>query len=62
MAKQEQVYEEVAVEDDVYGKNSRDSLVEDEAISAAEDGFMQGYEDAAGMIDEPAEEAQEEEI
>ena len=34
------------VDDDVYSNKARLALVEDDEISSAEDGFMEGYEEA----------------
>jgi len=33
------------LEEDVYSEEGRESAVEDDEISAEEDGFMQGYEE-----------------
>lgn len=41
----EQEYE---VDDTIYSEDGRESLVEDDEISAEESAFMAGYEDALG--------------
>ena len=40
------MYEDEFEEDDVYGQEARDLLLDGEEISPAEDGFMMGYMDA----------------
>jgi len=45
MAKfKDELYEELGY--DLYGQYGRESMLEDDGISAAEQGFMQGYDDA----------------
>ena len=38
-------FEEIA-EDDLYNRESRDQLVEDDALDAREAAFMQGYDES----------------
>tara|TARA_B100000315_G_C14346240_1_gene481898 strand:- start:340 stop:510 length:171 start_codon:yes stop_codon:yes gene_type:complete len=38
-------------EDGIYSESERESLVEDDEISAAEEGFMRGWDDALEGLD-----------
>jgi len=45
MKKKKQYWKEENLEEDIYQEEFREQLVEDDAISDAEEGFMQGYEE-----------------
>ncbi len=46
-------------ERNVYGDNAREELMEDGAISAEEEAFMQGYDEAEGEEDDASDDAYE---
>jgi|GEM_PF-3021554 len=48
-----------AEERNVYGNNARETLMEDGAISAEEEAFMQGYDEAESEEDDASDDAYE---
>ena len=63
MVKNEEIDEEEFNETSIYNEEGREDLVADDEMSAEEEGFMKGYEEADEKEDEvDAEENIEEEI
>lgn len=62
MAKGEDNYEEEFDEGSIYDEEGREDLVADDEMSAEEEGFMKGYEEASERTDEVDAEENEEEF
>jgi len=53
MAKEEKYTDEESLDDNsIYDEEGREDLVEDDEMSAEEEGFMRGYEDSTEREDE----------
>ncbi len=61
MAKSKDSSEEELGEDNIYEEDGREDLVADDAMSAEEEGFMKGYEEADEKVDEVDAEPEEKE-
>jgi len=59
MAKREEYADDEDVDENVYEENKREDLVDDDEMSAQEEGFMEGYEEREEKEDEVDAEAEQ---